>query len=80
MRTDGRYGRTVEPRSATRTIARLTPPSPLWGSNGVAFGPDGRLFVAQFLAGRISAVLSPASTTAASCRWRKGWSGRRASR
>lgn len=35
---------------------RLNPPSPLWGSNGVAFGPDGRLYVAQFLAGQISAV------------------------
>ncbi|WP_411149408.1 hypothetical protein [Streptomyces sp. A30] len=34
----------------------LNPPNPLWGSNGVAFGPDGRLYVAQFLAGRISAV------------------------
>lgn len=30
--------------------------SRLWGSNGVAFGPDGRLYVAQFLAGQISAV------------------------
>ncbi|MET8978043.1 hypothetical protein ABZX85_20760 [Streptomyces sp. NPDC004539] len=36
--------------------ARLNSPSPLRGSNGVAFGPDGRLYVAQFLAGRISAV------------------------
>ncbi|MFI0773472.1 hypothetical protein [Streptomyces sp. NPDC021212] len=35
---------------------RLNPPSPLWGSNGVAFGPDGRLYVAQYLAGQISAV------------------------
>lgn len=35
---------------------RLTGPSPLRGSNGVALGPDGRLHVAQFLAGRISAV------------------------
>lgn len=35
---------------------RLNPPSRLWGSNGVAFGPDGRLYVAQFLAGQISAV------------------------
>ncbi|MBN6037662.1 SMP-30/gluconolactonase/LRE family protein [Amycolatopsis sp. 195334CR] len=35
---------------------RLTRPNPLPGSNGVAFGPDGRLYVAQFLAGRISAV------------------------
>ncbi|NUT49816.1 MAG: hypothetical protein HOV94_21270 [Saccharothrix sp.] len=30
--------------------------TPLRGSNGVAFGPDGRLYVAEFLAGRISAV------------------------
>ncbi|WP_306209126.1 NHL repeat-containing protein [Actinoplanes sp. RD1] len=29
---------------------------PLRGSNGVAFGPDGRLYVCEFLAGRISAV------------------------
>ncbi|MFF3372265.1 SMP-30/gluconolactonase/LRE family protein [Streptomyces sp. NPDC002680] len=35
---------------------RLNPPSRLWGSNGVAFGPDGRLYVAQFLAGQISSV------------------------
>lgn len=28
----------------------------LWGSNGIAFGPDGRLYVAQFIAGQISAV------------------------
>ncbi|MGP4049863.1 hypothetical protein [Streptomyces sp. 2A115] len=39
---------------------RLNPPSRLWGSNGVTFGPDGRLYVAQFLAGQISAV-DPAS-------------------
>ncbi|HWO68669.1 MAG TPA: PQQ-binding-like beta-propeller repeat protein [Umezawaea sp.] len=51
----GRYG-VANPVSAGRTVRRLTPPNPLWGSNGVAFGPDGRLHVAQFLAGRISAV------------------------
>ncbi|ANZ40351.1 hypothetical protein BBK82_34320 [Lentzea guizhouensis] len=55
MRTDSRYGETGSPRSARR-IERLTPPSSLFGSNGVAFGPDGRLHVAQFVAGRISAV------------------------
>jgi sugar lactone lactonase YvrE len=38
---------------SVRQIAR---PTPLRGSNGVAGGPDGRLFVAQFLAGQISAV------------------------
>ncbi|MFF3754649.1 hypothetical protein ACFYYH_30090 [Streptomyces sp. NPDC002018] len=37
-------------------VRRLNPPNRLWGSNGVAFGPDGRLYVAQFLAGQISAV------------------------
>ncbi|WP_119580885.1 hypothetical protein [Streptomyces europaeiscabiei] len=42
--------------SARWRARRLNPPSPLWGSNGVAFGPDGRLYVAQFLAGQISAV------------------------
>ena len=35
---------------------RLHRPTPLRGSNGAAFGPDGRLHVAQFLAGQISAV------------------------
>jgi sugar lactone lactonase YvrE len=35
---------------------RLSRPTSLRGSNGVAFGPDGRLYVAQFLAGEISAV------------------------
>ncbi|MGY0055544.1 hypothetical protein ACWY4P_03105 [Streptomyces sp. LZ34] len=37
-------------------VKRLNQPNRLWGSNGVAFGPDGRLYVAQFLAGQISAV------------------------
>jgi sugar lactone lactonase YvrE len=37
-------------------IVRLTEPNRLWGANGVSFGPDGRLYVAQFLAGQISAV------------------------
>lgn len=37
-------------------MRRLTDVVPLRGSNGVAFGPDGRLYVAEFLAGRISAV------------------------
>ncbi|HUQ54701.1 PQQ-binding-like beta-propeller repeat protein [Lentzea sp.] len=56
MRADGRYGKTENLRSARGSVERLTPPSSLWGSNGVAFGPDGRLYVAQFVAGRISAV------------------------
>ncbi|MBG0857839.1 SMP-30/gluconolactonase/LRE family protein [Streptomyces spinoverrucosus] len=43
-------------RSTRWQVERLNPPNRLWGSNGVAFGPDGRLYVAEFLAGRISAV------------------------
>ncbi|SPF07402.1 hypothetical protein [Streptomyces sp. MA5143a] len=41
-------GRTGEPRTTSdrRQARRLNPPSPLWGSNGVAFGPDGLLYVA----------------------------------
>ncbi|MFD7921393.1 SMP-30/gluconolactonase/LRE family protein [Streptomyces sp. NPDC059740] len=60
--TAGRYGTdTPGPRTAGRWKARrLNLPNPLWGSNGVAFGPDGRLYVAQYLAGQISAV-DPAS-------------------
>ncbi|MDX3693687.1 hypothetical protein PV726_25745 [Streptomyces europaeiscabiei] len=53
-----RYDETGDLRttSARWRARRLNPPSPLWGSNGVAFGHDGRLYVAQFLAGQISAV------------------------
>lgn len=53
-----RFGDSAEvSASGSRPRARrLNPPSPLWGSNGVAFGPDGRLYVAQYLAGQISAV------------------------
>lgn len=54
--TVGRYAPSGLPVSLRWKITRLTPPSPLWGSNGVAFGPDGRLYVAEYLAGRISAV------------------------
>ncbi|POX36841.1 hypothetical protein C3486_31540 [Streptomyces sp. Ru73] len=57
-----RYGRDAPgPVPGERwDVRRLNLPSPLWGSNGVAFGPDGRLYAAQFLAGQISAV-DPAS-------------------
>ncbi|GHE90242.1 hypothetical protein GCM10017786_23150 [Amycolatopsis deserti] len=36
--------------------SRVVAPGPMRGSNGVAFGPDDRLYVAQFLSGLISAV------------------------
>jgi sugar lactone lactonase YvrE len=37
-------------------VRRLVEANPLWGSNGIAFGPDERLYVAQYLAGQVSAV------------------------
>ncbi|WP_327393767.1 hypothetical protein OG533_37175 [Streptomyces sp. NBC_01186] len=57
-RPSSRYGGTTsEPATSSRwDVRRLNAPNPLWGSNGVVFGPDDRLYVAQFLAGRISAV------------------------
>ncbi|WP_226351700.1 hypothetical protein [Pseudonocardia sp. ICBG601] len=33
----------------------LCPPNPLWASNGIVAGPDGRLWIAQFLGGTVSA-------------------------
>ncbi|WP_326809996.1 hypothetical protein OIE62_37810 [Streptomyces scopuliridis] len=54
-----RFDETGRRRAATSSrwaARRLNLPTPLWGSNGVAFGPDGRLYAAQFLAGQISAV------------------------
>ncbi|MFG2225155.1 hypothetical protein [Streptomyces sp. NPDC048644] len=53
-----RYGAAVpDPVSHGRwDVQRLLAPNPMWGSNGIAFGPDGRLYAAQFLAGQISAV------------------------
>ncbi|MEB3372185.1 SMP-30/gluconolactonase/LRE family protein [Saccharopolyspora mangrovi] len=51
-----RFSNFGRPRSDRWRMSRLNEPSPLRGSNGIAFGPDGRLYVAQFLAGQISAV------------------------
>lgn len=52
-----RYGGAASAPAADRwDVRRLNQPNRLWNSNGVAFGPDGRLYVAQFLAGQISAV------------------------
>ena len=37
-------------------VNRCAGPNPLWASNGVAFGPDGRLWIAQFLGGTVGAL------------------------
>ncbi|MBE8526882.1 hypothetical protein ILP97_57080 [Amycolatopsis sp. H6(2020)] len=44
-----------------------TRPTSLRGSNGIAFGPDGRLHVAQFLAGPVQAPDDSRSTPAGRC-------------
>ncbi len=38
------------------TLDRLTPPSRLFGANGVCAGPDGRLYVAQVSGSQVSAI------------------------
>ncbi|HKV18252.1 MAG TPA: SMP-30/gluconolactonase/LRE family protein [Mycobacterium sp.] len=54
--TDARYS------SATPTVAegwrfeRLTPPSRLFGANGLRTGPDGRVYIAQVTGSQISAL------------------------
>ncbi|MCB1687407.1 MAG: SMP-30/gluconolactonase/LRE family protein [Halioglobus sp.] len=42
------------------TLERLTPPSRLFGANGLRTGPDGRIYVAQVSGSQISAI-DPAS-------------------
>lgn len=37
-------------------LETVTGPSALYGANGMAFGPDGRLYVAQAFANRVSAI------------------------
>jgi len=38
------------------TLTRITPPSRLFGANGIRTGPDGRIYVAQVSGSQISAV------------------------
>ena len=53
----GRYGAASAAAAAEGwTLARLTPPSRLHGANGLATGPDGRLYVAQVGGSQVSAI------------------------
>ena len=54
---NGRY-RAPQPATLAEgwTLERLTPPSRLFGANGVRTGPDGRIYVAQVSGSQISAV------------------------
>lgn len=42
--------------AAGYALERVLAPSALWGANGMRFGPDGRLFVAQAFGSQVSAV------------------------
>lgn len=54
---NGRYTAAHAPRLAEGwTLERLTPPSRLFGANGLRTGPDGRLYVAQVSGSQISAI------------------------
>lgn len=53
----GRYEITCTPVTAEGwQLQRLTPPSRLFGANGLRTGPDGRIYVAQVSGSQISAV------------------------
>jgi sugar lactone lactonase YvrE len=53
-----RFGDGVAPPQPREgwTCLRLTAPSRLYGANGVTIGPDDRLYVAQFMGNRVSAI------------------------
>jgi sugar lactone lactonase YvrE len=54
---NGRYAASQPPRTAEGwTLQRLTPPSRLFGANGLRTGPDGRIYVAQVSGSQISAI------------------------
>ena len=53
----GRYTAAQPPRLAEGwSLERLTPPSRLFGANGLRAGPDGRVYVAQVTGSQISAL------------------------
>jgi sugar lactone lactonase YvrE len=54
---DGRAGAGVSPNLAEGwRMERLTPPSRLFGANGLRTGPDGRVYIAQVTGSQISAL------------------------
>src|SRR5262245_29834938 len=54
---NARYAAAAPPRlDAGWSLERLTPPSRLFGANGLRTGPDGRIYVAQVTGSQISAL------------------------
>ena len=59
-----RYREGIEPQAAAGwQISRLSPPSGLYGANGMQFGPDGKLYVVQAFGSQVSAL----DTTTGAC-------------
>ena len=57
LQQGGRYRASTSPQVADGWILkRLTPVSHMYGANGVRGGPDGRLYVAECVGSRVSAV------------------------
>ncbi len=57
LTTESRYtGATAISLAAGWSLERLTPPSRLFGANGLRTGPDGRVYVAQVTGSQISAL------------------------
>ncbi|WP_067874017.1 SMP-30/gluconolactonase/LRE family protein [Nocardia vermiculata] len=57
MTAPARYSTTTTARAADGwTLTRLTPPSRLFGANGIRTGSDGRIYVAQVAGSQISAL------------------------
>lgn len=55
--SNGRYTNSQPARAAEGwALQRLTPPSRLFGANGLRTGPDGRIYVAQVSGSQISAI------------------------
>ncbi len=55
-RTDARYLAPTPDIAEGWRLERLTPPSRLFGANGLRTGPDGRLYIAQVTGSQISAL------------------------
>jgi sugar lactone lactonase YvrE len=55
-RTEGRYPAATPAVAQGWWLERLTPPSRLFGANGLRTGPDGRVYIAQVTGSQISAL------------------------
>ncbi|MGH7842068.1 MAG: SMP-30/gluconolactonase/LRE family protein [Candidatus Binataceae bacterium] len=54
--SSNRYGGSAATVASGWKCTQLTPPSALYGANGMRIGPDGRLYVAQAFGSQVSAI------------------------